>query len=92
MSTIRVPPALRGTVGQREVQANGATVGEVLTQFASDYPPVKDQIFDEDNGLRRFINVYLNEQDIQYLDALNTPTKPEDTIIILPAMAGGLWS
>jgi molybdopterin synthase sulfur carrier subunit len=91
MSTIRVPPALRGTVGQREVEADGSTVGDVLTNFAVAYPPVKDQIFDENNGLRRFINVYLNEQDVQYLDALNTPTKPEDTIIILPAMAGGRW-
>ncbi len=89
MSTIRVPPALRSTVGQREVSADGATVGDVLRSFANAYPPVRDQIFDTDGNLRRFITVYLNEQDIQYLDALGTPAKPDDTVIILPAMAGG---
>ena len=89
MSTIRVPPALRSTVGKREVLADGQTVREVLTTFVGDYPPVRDQIFDENNNLRRFVNVYLNEQDIQYLDSLNTPAAADDTIIILPAMAGG---
>jgi len=76
-------------VGGREVQADGASVREVLLNFVAAYPPVKDQIFDENGDLRRFINVYLNEQDIQYLDSLNTAIAPEDTIIILPAMAGG---
>jgi sulfur-carrier protein len=89
MSTIRVPPALRSTVGKREVRADGQTVREVLTTFVGDYPPVRDQIFDENDNLRRFVNVYLNEQDIQYLDSLNTPAGADDTIIILPAMAGG---
>lgn len=89
MATIRVPPALRSTVGKREVEANGATVGEVLQTFVNQYPPVREQIFDENNNLKRFINVYLNEQDIQYLDSLNTVSQPSDTVIILPAMAGG---
>lgn len=97
MTTIRVPPALRATVGKREVEAAGSTVREVLTNFVGEYPPVREQLFDENNDLRRFVNVYLNEQDVQYLDALNTPTNAGDTIIILPAMAGGspdprVWS
>lgn len=89
MSTIRVPPALRGTVGQREVRAEGGTVGEVLEEFTGSYPVLRDQLFDETGALRRFINVYLNEQDIQYLNALDTPAGDQDTIVILPAMAGG---
>jgi molybdopterin synthase sulfur carrier subunit len=89
MTKIRVPPALRATVGKREVEARGSTVREVLDNFAGEYPAVRDQIFDENSGLRRFVNVYLNEQDIQYLNALDTPAGPDDTVIILPAMAGG---
>lgn len=92
MSTIRIPPALRGTVGAREVHADGTTVREVLQTFVEEYPPIRDQIFDEEGNLRRFINVYLNEQDIQYLDSLGTPSAASDTIIILPAMAGGATS
>lgn len=91
MATIRVPPALRSTVGKREVEAGGSTVGEVLNTFVTDYPPVREQIFDEGSNLKRFINVYLNEQDIQYLDSLNTPAESTDTVIILPAMAGGSY-
>lgn len=89
MTTIRVPPALRTTVGSSEVEAAGQTVGEVLHDFARRYPTVQDQIFEDNGNLRRYVNVYLNEQDIQYLDSLNTPSGPDDTVIILPAMAGG---
>jgi molybdopterin converting factor small subunit len=89
MTTIRIPPALRTAVGSREVQAQGSTVGEVLSDFARQYPPLRDQIFDEEGDLRPFVNVYLNEQDISYLEKLNTAAGSSDTIIILPAMAGG---
>jgi molybdopterin converting factor small subunit len=73
----------------REVSAQGSTVGEVLDDFATQYPTVREQLFDEDGQLKRFVNVYLNQQDIQYLNKLNTVSGPDDTIIILPAMAGG---
>ncbi len=89
MSLIRVPPALRSTVGVREVTADGSTVGEVLDDFVAQYPPVRQQLFEDDGQLKRFVNVYLNQQDIQYLNKLDTASGPADTIIILPAMAGG---
>lgn len=89
MTTVRVPPALRSTIGEREVKADGVTVGQVLRSLVDRYPQVRDQIFDETGNLRRFVNVYLNEQDVQYLESLDTPSRPEDSIIILPAMAGG---
>lgn len=89
MSTVRVPPVLRNqTGGSKEVQADGATVGEVLNNLTSDHPSLRDHLF-EDGSLQRFVNVYLNDQDIQYLQKLETPVGPNDTVIILPAMAGG---
>jgi molybdopterin converting factor small subunit len=89
MAMVRVPPVLRKqTGGAREVEAGGATVGEVLQALASEYPAVRDQLF-EDGNLRRYVNVYVNDQDIQYLQKLETPVGERDTLIILPAMAGG---
>jgi len=89
MPMVRVPPVLRKqTGGVREVAANGGTVGEVLRSLASDYPAMKEHLF-ENGDLRRYVNVYLNDQDIQYLQRLETPVQDGDTVIILPAMAGG---
>lgn len=89
MSKVRVPPVLRKqTGGAKEVEANGATVGEVLHQLAVDFPSLRDQLF-LDGELQKFVNVYLNDQDIQYLQKLETPAGAADTVIILPAMAGG---
>lgn len=89
MSKVRVPPVLRKqTGGAKEVSADGGTVGEVLERLASDYPALKSQLF-LDGELQKFVNVYLNDQDIQYLQKLATPASENDTIIILPAMAGG---
>jgi molybdopterin synthase sulfur carrier subunit len=89
MSTIRIPPVLRHqTGGVRELHASGATVAEVLQDMAAQYPALRDQLF-EDGQLRKFVNVYLNDQDIAYLDKMATAVQDDDTIIILPAMAGG---
>lgn len=89
MSTVRIPPVLRAqTGGVREVDAEGATVGEVLQALGDRYPAMKDHLF-QDGALQRYVNVYLNDQDVQYLQKLHTPVSPSDTIIILPAMAGG---
>ena len=89
MTTVRVPPVLRQqTGGAREVQADGTTVGEVLQGLIKAHPALKDHLFDGD-ALQRFVNVYVNDQDIQYLQRLDTPVGPNDTVIILPAMAGG---
>jgi molybdopterin converting factor small subunit len=89
MTQIRIPPVLRSqTGGARDVQAEGGTVVEVLRNLADQYPSLRDQLF-EDGQLRRYVNVYVNDQDIQYLQQLQTPVQPNDTVIILPAMAGG---
>lgn len=89
MSTVRVPPVLRQhTGGAKEVEVDGATAGQVLEQLGKQYPAMREQLF-HDGDLQRFINVYVNDEDIQYLDKLNTPVGSGDTVIILPAMAGG---
>ena len=89
MTRVRIPPVLRAHAdGAREVDAEGGTVGEALNDLVQRYPAMKSHIF-EDGGLQRYVNVYLNNQDIQYLERLETPLADTDTIIILPAMAGG---
>lgn len=89
MSNVRIPPVLRPhTGGSREVEADGDTVGKVLAKLTSDYPGLREQLFDGET-LQRYVNVYLNDEDIQYLDKLDTPAGQKDTIVILPAMAGG---
>jgi molybdopterin converting factor small subunit len=76
------------TGGAREIHVEGRTVGDVLADLANRHPALRDQLF-EDGALRRYVNVYVNDQDIQYLQSLETPVHNEDTVIILPAMAGG---
>ena len=89
MSTVRIPPVLRKqTGGAKEVQADGGTVGEVLRHLAEEYPALQAQLF-SDGQLQRYVNVYVNDQDIQYLKRLDTPVGTQDVVIILPAMAGG---
>lgn len=90
MATVRIPPVLRShTSGQRDVRIEGSTVDAVLTQLASEYPSLKDQLYENDQ-LRKFVNVYVNDEDIQYLQKQETPVGEQDVVIILPAMAGGV--
>ena len=90
MSTIKIPPVLRSsTGGEKEVAAEGADVGEVLRSLADQHPETKRQLFGEDGSLNRYVNVYLNDEDVRVLGGLDTAVKPEDTLVILPAMAGG---
>ena len=90
MSTVKIPPVLRSsTGGEKEVSANGGTVGEVLRTLASEHPATEAQIFASDGQLNRYVNVYLNDEDVRVLDGLETPVKESDTLVILPAMAGG---
>ncbi|MEA2269358.1 MAG: sulfur-carrier protein [Solirubrobacteraceae bacterium] len=90
MATIRIPPVLRPSVGgEREVSADGANVGEVLQALAEAHPETKGQLFAGDGGLNRYVNVYLNDEDVRVLDGLETPVGGSDTLVILPAMAGG---
>jgi MoaD family protein len=90
MSTVKIPPVLRAsTGGEKEVAAEGENVGEVLNALASQHPETKGQLFGEDGSLNRYVNVYLNDEDVRVLDGLATAVKPQDTLVILPAMAGG---
>jgi sulfur-carrier protein len=90
MATIKIPPVLRASVGnEKQVEANGANIGEVLHALASDHPATKDQLFGADGALNRYVNVYLNDEDVRVLDGLDTAVGETDTLVILPAMAGG---
>ena len=90
MSTVKIPPVLRSsTGGEKEVAAEGATVGEVLRSLAAAHPATEDQLFGEGGELNRYVNVYLNDEDVRVLQGLDTPVEPNDTVVILPAMAGG---
>jgi sulfur-carrier protein len=90
MATVRIPPVLRSkTGGQPEVEAAGGDVGEVLRSLTGEFPDTAEQLFGEDGELNRFVNVYLNDEDVRVLDGLGTSVKDGDTVVILPAMAGG---
>jgi molybdopterin synthase sulfur carrier subunit len=89
MATVKIPPVLRASVGgERELSADGANVGDVLRALVADFPQTEAQLFS--NGeLNRYVNVYLNDEDVRVLDGLDTPVGDSDTLVILPAMAGG---
>jgi molybdopterin converting factor small subunit len=90
MATVKVPPVLRPSVGgEKEVAAEGGSVGEVLRALVDEHPDTRGQLFSEDGGLNRYVNVYLNDEDVRVLDGLDTPVGEGDTLVILPAMAGG---
>ena len=90
MATVKIPPVLRPkTGGQPEVEAGGGNVGEVLRSLTGEYPETQDQLFGDDGELNRYVNVYLNDEDVRVLDGLETAVKDGDTVVILPAMAGG---
>jgi sulfur-carrier protein len=90
MPTVKVPPVLRPqTDGEAEVAVDGGTVGDVLRALAERHPGTKDQLFAEDGQLNRYVNVYLNDEDVRVLDGLDTSAADSDTVVILPAMAGG---
>jgi sulfur-carrier protein len=90
MSTIKIPPVLRGSVGgEKEVEASGGNVGEVLRALVSQHPATESQLFSEDGELNRYVNVYLNDEDVRVLQGLETGVSDSDTIVLLPVMAGG---
>jgi molybdopterin converting factor small subunit len=93
MATIRIPPVLRPAVGgEKELTAEGDSVGEILRSVADAHPDTKTQLFASDGGLNRYVNVYLNDEDVRVLDGLDTSVGETDTLVILPAMAGGAFS
>lgn len=88
--TVKIPPVLRAYVGgEATVEASGATVGDVLRTLAGDHESIQGQLFDAEGQLNRFVNVYLNDEDVRLLDGLDTAAADSDTVVILPAMAGG---
>ena len=90
MATIRIPPVLRPSVGgEREVTAAGESVGDVLRALTDAHPETQGQIFGADGDLNRYVNVYLNDEDVRVLEGLETPVAERDSLVILPAMAGG---
>ena len=89
MPKVRIPTPLRPHTGDLDVvEAAGATVGAVLDKVAETYPKFRERIFDGAE-LRRFVNVYVNDEDIRYLDELDTPVGEKDEVSIIPAVAGG---
>jgi MoaD family protein len=87
---VRLPTVLRQNAGgQASVPANGTTVGEVFEDLVRQYPLLAGQLTTEDGGMHKFINVYRNDEDVRYLDRLDTKLSEGDVISILPAVAGG---
>ena len=90
MATVKIPPVLRpSTSGEKEIDAAGDNVGAVLNSLADQHPATKGQLFGDNGDLNRYVNVYLNDEDVRVLDGLSTPVGERDTLVILPAMAGG---
>lgn len=91
MAKVRIPTPLRKlTAGQEEVAAAGATIGEVLQSLEQNHPGIKARIFDDNGQVRRFVNIFANDEDIRFLQNLETPVKEDDEVSIVPAIAGGL--
>ena len=89
MTAVRIPPTLRGEVGgARQVEADGSTVRELLEDLAARYPALGAQLL-ENGGVAPFVNVYLGGEDVRTLDGLETAVEAGQTLILLPAMAGG---
>jgi sulfur-carrier protein len=88
--TVKLPTQLRdATAGQAEVEGEGATVGEVLESLYGRFGGLRERLADGDGGLRRFVNVYLDGEDVRFLDGLQTPVRDGAEVNVLPAVAGG---
>ncbi len=90
MPTVRIPTLLRPSVGgASQVEVEGATVGEVLAAAAASHPRLSELVFERDGSLKRYLAVFLGEQDVRHLRGLDTPVPADAEIVILPAAAGG---
>ena len=90
MPVIRVPTQLRSlTGGNGEVKVDGSTVGEALKALDVAHPGFGDRLFDDSGGLRRFVNVFVADEDVRFLQGLETPVGDTQTVSIVPAVAGG---
>lgn len=90
MSVVRIPPTLRtATAGTKLVEVGGATVQEVVDNLVATYPGLGPQLLAGDGTMNRFVNVFLNDTDVRHLDGLETAVGERDSVVLLPAMAGG---
>ena len=87
---VRIPTVLRPAMGGATIlSVEGSTIGEVLGQITSEYPSIRGQLVNEDGTLHRFLNVYVNDDDVRYLGGVDAPVSNDDEITLLPAVAGG---
>jgi molybdopterin synthase sulfur carrier subunit len=90
VSTVRIPQVLRAAAGgNKQLELAGASVGDLVQGLVAEYPSLRGQLLTDDGELNRFVNVYVNGQDVRYLDGLATPVGERDEVRLLPAMAGG---
>jgi molybdopterin synthase sulfur carrier subunit len=90
MSTVFIPAVLRPNVGgAKALELDGASIRDVVDALVAQHPSLGGQLLTEDGDLNRFVNVYVNGQDVRYLSGLDTPVTPSDEVRLLPAMAGG---
>ena len=90
MIRVRVPTPLRPmTGGKSEVEMEGQTVAQLIENLGAAHPGLKERLYDEKGDVRRFINIYVNEEDIRFLTGTDTPLKDGDEVSIIPAIAGG---
>ena len=90
MAIVRIPTPLRKlTGGAEEVQAAGKSVGELIGELEKKYPGLKERICDESGSVRRFVNIFVKDEDIRFLQNLDTPLGDKDEVSIVPAIAGG---
>lgn len=89
-ATVRIPTTLRPMAGGKsEVEVEGATVGEVLKALDAAHPGFADRLLDDDGNLRKFVNVFVADDDVRFMDGLETPVPHGETVAIIPAVAGG---
>jgi molybdopterin converting factor small subunit len=87
---VRIPTILRTyTGGESSVSASGSTLAEVIEDLDGNYPGIKGRILDEQGAIRRFVNVYVGNDDVRFVDGLSTPTKEGEQVSVIPAVAGG---
>ncbi len=87
---VKLPTQLRSlSEGAAEVPASGSTVGEVIADLETRHPGISTRLLDDQGKLRRFVNVYVNDEDVRFLDGLDTPLSPDAQLSIIPAVAGG---
>ena len=87
---VRIPtPLQKITGGASEIEGEGSTIEEMIDNLEATYPGFKERLYDEEGKLRRFINIYVNEEDMRFLDSVDTKLKDGDDVSVIPAIAGG---